>query len=85
MELKDTISRMLSDRYEDRFLAEVEQLYIRIKELEKRMRTAKNLMAGEPDPIPPEVLELQHKAMQAYFQSLLYRASLEGIEIEIEA
>lgn len=86
MDIKYTTAKMLSDRYDEKLQAEIEQCYIRINELEEIISLVK--ATGSYQGIataPVEVLEMQHKTMQAYLTALMYRASLEKIEIRINA
>lgn len=85
MQLKDTVGKMLSDDYKENFQAEIEQLYIRICSLEEYISRIEGDEVVPKRFISLEVLEMQHKTMQAYLTALLYRASLEGIEIRINA
>lgn len=86
MDIKYTTAKMLSDRYEEKLQAEIEQCYIRMNELEELISLVKatgSYRGVETAPI--EILEMQHKTMQAYLTALIYRASLEKIEIRINA
>ena len=86
MDIKCTTAKMLSDRYDEKLQAEIEQCYIRMNELEEIIALLKATGSYRGvETAPVEVLEMQHKTMQAYLTSLLYRASLEKIEIRINA
>lgn len=86
MQLKDTVGKMLSDDYRSQLEAEIEQIYVRINDLEEVITIAKATGSYRGINVAPvEVLEMQHKTMQAYLTALLYRASLEKIEIRINA
>lgn len=86
MDIKYTTAKMLSDRYEEKLQAEIEQCYIRINELEEIISLVKSTGSYRGIEVAPlEVLEMQHRTMQAYLTALLYRASLERIEIRINA
>ena len=86
MDIKYTTAKMLSDRYDEKLQAEIEQCYIRINELEEIISLVKATGSYRGiDVAPIEVLEMQHKTMQAYLTALLYRASIEKIEIRINA
>lgn len=85
MNLKETIDLMQSVDYKDRFVAELKQCYIRMDKLDTML---KKYRAGELDfepTCPIELLEAQLKVMEAYFQILVSRASVEGIEYHLEA
>lgn len=86
MDIKHTTAKMLSDRYEEKLEAEIEQCYIRINELEETMALVKATGSYRGiNTAPVEVLEMQHKTMQAYLAILLHRASLEKLEIRVNA
>lgn len=86
MDIKYTIAGMVSDSYEDRLRAEIEQCYCRINELEEIIALKSSTGSYRGIEVAPiEVLEMQHKTMQAYLNVLLYRVSLEKIEICINA
>lgn len=86
MDIKYTTAKMLSDRYDEKLQAEIEQCYIRINELEEIISLVKATGSYRGiETAPIEVLEMQHEAMQAYFMALMSRASLEKIEIRINA
>lgn len=72
--LKDTVSNMLSDDWKERLIAEIEQLDIRIYQLEKYMKEI-----GENHPEYPFLKE-QNKYMAKYMGSLIARASLAKID-----
>lgn len=86
MDIKHTIAKMVSDYYPDRLTAEIEQCYCRITELEEIIALKKSTGSYRGmDVAPVEILEMQHKTMQAYLTALLYRAQLEKIDIRINA
>ena len=81
MELKDTVEKMLSSYYKERFKAEYEQLKIRGDKL-SNMLTKYNLGLLEFTPTCPiELLEKQLKAMGAYAECLRERAEIEHIAL----
>ncbi len=85
MELKDTVEGMLSKSYEDRFVAELEQVYIRMNKLGD-MLAEWDRGELEFEPKSPKVIyDLQLKVMQAYFGVLVSRAEVEGIKYNLEA
>ena len=84
MQLKDTVGMMLSDKHEDQVRAEIMQLYVRMYKLERILNDIKNNPCEGFQPIvPTEVLEMQHKIMQAYFHVLIHRAEFEGISLNL--
>ena len=81
-ELKDTVVRMNSDDYKERFQAEFTQLRIRREKLEAMIE---NYKAGTLDftpACPIGILEYQLRAMSDYLYALKIRAEIEDIELE---
>lgn len=79
--LKDTIELMTSLCYKDRFRAEVFQLQIRIKSLEKMLSDwSAGTLAFQPT-CSYEMLNEQLNVMKKYEQILIDRAQLEGIQL----
>nr|WP_316624552.1 hypothetical protein [uncultured Ruminococcus sp.] len=81
-ELKDTVVRMNSDDYKERFQAEFTQLRIRREKLEAMIV---NYKAGTLDftpACPIGILEYQLRAMSDYLYALKIRAEIEDIELE---
>lgn len=83
MELKDTISLMLSDDYKDRFRAEYYQAKIRYNKLHKMIVKCE---AGKLDfklDNPIDLLKDQEAVMERYLYILEIRALIEGVDLEI--
>lgn len=79
MELKDTVKGMLSKDYQERFVAEYQQVKIRELRLEK---IVDGIIKGEIDFEPQCGLDLlmqQRAAMELYMAVLEQRADLEEI------
>lgn len=68
-ELKDTVDLMLSDNYEDRFMAELHQVRIRIDKLEKVLSCYDASKFKTPKPL----LQAQYEAMRSYETILKFR------------
>lgn len=82
MELRHTVNLMLSDDYQERFVAEYLQLKIRADKLRKLIV---DIEAGHADFEPScsvEVLQEQLFAMERYMILLLARAHQEGIDLD---
>lgn len=82
-QLEQTIDLMRSESYKDRFIAEYCQLEIRIKRLERVLKSvADNTCPKAFTPTCPiTLLEAQFKAMSAYREILIKRALIEEIEL----
>lgn len=81
MELKDTVSLMLSDDYKERFKAEYHQLSYRTRKLSEMLR---KWDANELDFTPTcarSIYESQRQFMEGYLDILESRASVEGITL----
>ena len=81
MELRDTLSLMLSDNYKERFIAEYLQAKIRYDKLDKM--TVK-YEAGTLDftpTCPLEILKEQKKFLGNYIRTLKIRAEIEKVEL----
>ena len=81
MELKDTISLMLSDGYKDRFKAEYYQTKIRYNKINKMIVKHE---AGKLDfelDNSIELLKNQETIMGKYLYTLEIRALIEGIDL----
>ena len=81
MELKDTISLMLSDDYKDRFKAEYYQTKIRYNKINKMIVKHE---AGKLDfelDNSVELLKNQETIMGKYLYTLEIRALIEGIDL----
>ena len=81
MELKDTIEKMQSDDYKERFMAEYQQTKIRYDKLHKMIvRYEADTLSFEPK-CPIELLKEQARHMGNYLYVLEVRAELEGITL----
>jgi hypothetical protein len=81
MELKDTVALMLSDKYEDRFIAEYCQLKIRHDKLDAFItKYCCGELAFKPK-TPLSVFLSQRAEMSIYMETLENRAELEGITL----
>lgn len=85
MELKTTIEQMTSDFYQDRFIAEYNQLKIRyekLKEFNTLIEAGLYNTALTPEHTCPEsLLREQQQVMGHYLHILEVRAKLEGIQL----
>jgi len=81
MELVDTIEKMTSDDYKERFIAEYQQL-IRARKLRNILDDAYNDKLSFDLSCPTEVLEAQYQAMVVYCGALLKRMKYEHIDPE---
>ena len=81
MELIDTVEDMLSDDYKKRFLAEVEQLWIRLYRLSVMLEKWDAGTLDFTPTVPREVYDRQMEGMRLYMQTLRERAKIEGIKI----
>ena len=79
MKLKDTVNGMLSDDYKERFIAEYQQLDIRINKLLKIIHDYKN--AEYLYKCDRRLLMRQCELMMSYRDVLETRAKIEGIEL----
>lgn len=87
MELKDTVEKMTSEDYRERFIAEYQQLKIRYEKLkaycnkiEAAIRTG-NAEMEPPHDCPLSLLKKQQHAMGQYLHTLEVRAEIEHIEL----
>jgi hypothetical protein len=81
MELKDTINWMTSNNYKERFIAEYQQLKIRIKSLEKMLEDwSKGKLEFQPT-CPKDLLKEQLWSMREYRKCLRKRALIENINL----
>ena len=85
MDLKDTVDKMLSANYKDRFIAEYEQTkirYDRLKNFIYEIETAKDRGVEEPKhDCSVDLLKEQQSAMGYYLRVLEMRAMIEKITI----
>ena len=83
MELKEIVEFMLSDKYEDRLIAEYQQLDIRIEKLADFLEKYRD---GELDFKPAcdyDILHSQLTFMKAYQYYLGLRADIEDIDVDV--
>lgn len=86
-QLDQTVDLMRSESYKDRFIAEYAQIEIRTKRLENVLKSIEDNTC--PKCFKPtcdiEILKSQLKTMNAYRATLIFRASIEEIELpEVE-
>ncbi len=83
LELKDTVDLMVSEKYEERFIAEYTQTKIRYNKLHKMIvKYEAKTLDFEPK-TPLLTLKNQASFMGQYLQQLEIRAELEGIVLPI--
>ena len=85
--LSQTVELMDSNNYKERFIAEYAQIEIRTKRLERVLKSVEDKTC--PKCFEPtcdiEILKSQFKTMNAYRATLIFRASIEEIELpEVE-
>ena len=81
--LEQTVDLMSSESYKERFIAEYAQIEIRTKRLERVLKSVEDNTCPkcfEP-PCDIEILKSQYKTMNAYRATLIFRASIEDIEL----
>ena len=81
MELKDTISLMESEDFEDRFRAEYYQLKIRLEKLNLMLEKYKEGTLPFKPKCSYEILNAQATIMEHYKFRLEKRAKIEGIKL----
>lgn len=86
-QLEQTVDLMSSNNYKERFIAEYAQIEIRTKRLERILKSVEDKTC--PKCFEPtcdiEILKSQYKTMNAYRATLIFRASIEAIELpEVE-
>lgn len=81
--LEQTADLMSSESYKERFIAEYAQIEIRTKRLERVLKSLEDNTC--PKCFEPtcdiEILKSQYKTMNAYRATLIFRASIEDIEL----
>lgn len=82
LELKDTIEDMLSDDYKERFIAEYNQVKIRVIKLDSLIHRYANKELDFTPSTPIDVLVRQKIFMFRYMKILEARASYEGIDLD---
>ena len=81
MELKDTVYSMLSDDYQERFVAEYNQACIRAKKLKILLDKDDRGELGFKLRCTRSLLESQYLAMLSYIRTLEQRAKVEKINL----
>lgn len=81
MELKDTVTGMLSPDYKERFTAEYEQLSIRAQKLETFIDNYRKSRLSFKPTCNIELLEQQLDIMKAYIAVLEERARIENVNV----
>lgn len=82
MILSETINGMFSKDYQERFVAEYQQLVIRYKGLKKMLDNWDRGKLSFVPTCPRSTYNLQIKAMTDYIAILEARAVMEGIDLE---
>lgn len=86
MELKDTVEKMNSSDYKERFIAEYQQIKIRYEKLKAfntKIEASKISKVEEPKhDCPDELLRHQQSVMGEYLHVLELRAVIEGIDLK---
>lgn len=83
MELKETVEGMLSEDYKERFIAEYQQVIIRLRSLKNMIDAYREDRLDFTPETPIELLDDQYKYMTLYAGALVKRAKLyEGIDLE---
>ena len=82
LELKDTIEDMLSDDYKERFIAEYNQVKIRVTKLDSLIHRYANKELDFTPSTPIDVLVRQKIFMFRYMKILELRATYEGIDLD---
>ena len=81
--LEQTVDLMSSESYKERFIAEYAQIEIRTRRLERVLKSLEDNTC--PKCFEPtcdiEILKSQYKTMNAYRATLIFRASIEDIEL----
>ena len=90
MELKDTVERMNSEDYKERFVAEYQQTKIRYEKLKafntkieaaNRTEWTNNSIRMPKHDCPADLLREQQSIMGEYLHILEVRAEIEGIKL----
>ena len=81
MELRDTLSLMLSDNYKERFIAEYLQAKIRYDKLDKMTVKYEADTLDFTPTCPLEILKEQKKFLGNYIRTLKIRAEIEKVEL----
>lgn len=81
MDLAGTAKLMSSDNYEERFLAEYNQLVFRIRKLDEYINDYKAERLDHTPMSPLRTYQAQLSAMRDYLRALEDRAYYEGIDV----
>ena len=84
MELKDTVSMMISEDYKERFKAEYFQTKIRYEKLHKMIIKYEAKTLNFEPTASIDLLKMQEMQMGLYLYTLEVRAELEGIDLTME-
>lgn len=79
-DLKETVNLMLSDKWEDRLIAEYWQTKIRYEKLHKRLISND---AGIEYTLEADSLRRQKQLMGEYLYALEVRAAIKGINLDV--
>lgn len=79
--LKETVEKMLSDDYKERFIAEYDQLSYRVDKLEGMLSSWEMGTLDFTPKTPKDVLKEQYSVMLALLNILKKRAEFEGIDL----
>lgn len=82
MELKDTISMMDNADYKERFKAEYFQVKIRLEKLKAMIDKWDNGKLEFKPTCPREIYSFQVQYMKKYMDTLVIRASIEGVDLD---
>lgn len=80
-ELSQTVDLMVSPDYKERFAAEFHQLKIRLTKLKAMVEKWDKGELDFTPTCPREIYTYQIKAMQKYYDFLVIRAKIEGIDL----
>jgi len=83
MKLNDTVKMMNSEDYKERFIAEYQQLKIRIDGLSEMLKKYKNGTLNFTPSCSYDLLHGQLKSMKLYASYLEERAVIEGIDLNV--
>lgn len=83
MQLKDTINLMCSEDYQERMLAEYQQLYLRMVELRNCINDYAQNKLDQPPKHSLEMLQMKYNAMADYIEILFTMLLKEGIPLDV--
>ena len=84
MKLSETVEKMVSEDYKERFIAEYEQLAIRCIGLSNTLKEWDNGELNFTPTCPRSIYNIQVKAMDDYLAVLEARAVMENIDLGTE-